>query len=166
MTKIETERLVLKKLNTAGKEQLVSLLGNLKISRTLSNVPYPYTSNDADKWLEVVGSQEFNLNTFLNEDLIGGVGLSLDEDDGLYELGYWLGADYWGRGYATESVRGLLDHAKLALQSQILKANVYKKNKASANILKKIGFKKVGEGKVFSLSRQENIASVHYEYRW
>ena len=166
MNKIETDRLVLKKLSTADTEQLVSLLGNLKVSRTLSNVPYPYTRNDADKWLSIVGSQKFNLNTFLNKHLIGGVGLTLDEGDGLYELGYWLGVDYWGRGYATESVKGLLDHAKLTLQSQTLKANIHAKNVASANVLTKIGFKRVGEGKVFSLSRQKNISSVHYEYQW
>ncbi len=111
MMKIETERLVLKKLVDTDRERLVSLIGDFMVSKTLSNVPYPYTLNDADEWLKIVDNEEFNLNIFLNDGLIGGVGLTLAEDD-FYELGYWLGVEYWGQGYATESVRGLLGYVK------------------------------------------------------
>ena len=54
MMRIETERLVLKKLVDADKERLVSLIVDFMVSKTLSNVPYPYTLNDADEWLKIV----------------------------------------------------------------------------------------------------------------
>ena len=98
--RIETERLVLKKLVDADKERLVSLIGDFRVSKTLSNVPYPYTLDDADEWLKIVDNEEFNLNIFLNDDLIGGVGLTPIEDD-FCELGYWLGVEYWGQGYLS-----------------------------------------------------------------
>ena len=110
MTKIKTERLVLKKLVQADKERLVSLIGDFRVSKPLSKVPYPYTLEDADEWLEKSHNQKFNLSIFLNHNLIGGIGLTPAEDD-FYELGYWLGVDYWGRGYATESVMELLNYA-------------------------------------------------------
>lgn len=164
MMRIETERLVLKKLVEADKERLVSLIGDFRVSKTLSNVPYPYTFDDADEWLKIVDNEEFNLNIFLNDDLIGGVGLTPTEDD-FYELGYWLGVEYWEQGYATESVRGLINYAKSNTPCEKFKANVYKENIASAKVLEKNGFKRVEDREVFSISRQENVPSVNYEYR-
>ena len=164
MIKIETERLVLKKLVDADKERLVSLIGDFMVSKTLSNVPYPYTLDDADEWLKIVDNEEFNLNIFLNDDLIGGVGLTPIEDD-FCELGYWLGVEYWGQGYATESVRGLLSYAATNTPCEKFKANVYKENIASAKVLEKNGFKRLEDREVFSISRQENVPSVNYEYR-
>ena len=163
MMKIETERLVLKKLVDADKERLVSLIGDFRVSKTLSNVPYPYTLDDADEWLKIVDNEEFNLNIFLNDDLIGGVGLTPTEDD-FFELGYWLGVEYWGQGYATESVRGLLNYAKTNTPCEKFKANVFKENVASAKVLEKNGFKRLEDREVFSISRQENVPSVNYEY--
>ena len=163
MTKIETERLVLKKIVDADKERLVSLIGDFQVSKTLSNVPYPYTLDDADEWLKIVDNEEFNLNIFLNDDLIGGIGLTPTEDD-FYELGYWLGVEYWGQGYATESVMELLNYAKSNTPCEKFKANVFKENVASAKVLEKNGFKRVEDREVFSISRQENVISVNYEY--
>jgi ribosomal-protein-alanine N-acetyltransferase len=156
MIEIKTERLVVKKIKNSDKERLVTLLGDFNVSKTLGTVAYPYTIIDAEKWLETTKNQEFNLNIFLNDSLIGGVGLRLDEDE-FYELGYWLGADYWGQGYGTEAVKGLLDCAISKLQSPKIKANVDKENTTSAKVLEKMGFRPVGEGEVFSLSRQKTI---------
>ena len=164
MMKIETERLVLKKLVEVDKERLVSLIGDFRVSKTLSNVPYPYTLDDADEWLKIVDNEEFNLNIFLNDDLIGGIGLTPAEDD-FYVLGYWLGVEYWGQGYATESVMELLNYAKSNTPCEKFKANVFKENVASAKVLEKNGFKRVEDREVFSISRQENVPSVNYEYR-
>ena len=164
MIKIETERLVLKKLVDADKERLVSLIGDFRVSKTLSKVPYPYTLDDADEWLKIVDNEEFNLNIFLNDDLIGGIGLTPTEDD-FYELGYWLGVEYWGQGYATESVIELLNYAKSNIPCEKFKANVFKENAASAKVLEKNGFKRVEDKEVFSISRRENVLSVNYEYR-
>ena len=63
----------------------------------LSNVPYPYTDEDAQYWIGIVHSSEFNLNIFHDGLLIGGIGLTPQGDDSC-ELGYWLGFEYWGKG--------------------------------------------------------------------
>ena len=41
--------------------------------------------------------------------LIGMSGLDPRTDGA--ELGYWLGVPFWGRGYATEAVRAVIDYA-------------------------------------------------------
>ena len=46
--------------------------------------------------------------------LIGGCGI--DRVKSVPEIGYWLGARYWGRGFATEAARAVIDHAFGELQ--------------------------------------------------
>ena len=41
---------------------------------------------------------------------------------------------------------------------------MYKENVASAKVLEKNGFKRGEDIEVFSMSRQENVPSVNYEY--
>src|SRR3546814_16145357 len=43
--------------------------------------------------------------------LIGGIGIDRREN-GEVELGYWVARSYWGRGYATEAGRHMLDLAR------------------------------------------------------
>ena len=51
---IKTERLTIKKIKKTDKKQLVNLIGDFRVSKTLSNVPYPYTHKDAEYWLNDV----------------------------------------------------------------------------------------------------------------
>lgn len=163
MIEIKTERLTLKKLGAADKERLIDLIGNPSVSETLLNVPYPYTDEDAEYWLNRVKTSELQLNIFLNNVLIGGIGLTPAEDDSC-ELAYWLGFDYWGHGYATEACFALLDYAKANTSHKKFRAHVYKGNTASSKVLEKVGFRQTGESEAFSLSKQENIPSLNYEY--
>jgi RimJ/RimL family protein N-acetyltransferase len=59
------------------------------------------------------------------------------------ELGYALGRAYWGRGYAPEAVRAMLDHARL-LGLRRLDAYSFVDNPASARVLEKAGFADLG----------------------
>ena len=95
MIEIETERLTLKRLEIADIGRLIALIGDLRVSETLSNVPHPYTYADAEYWLNCGNTSEFQLSIFRNSVLIGGIGLT-PEDDGYCEFGYWLGFEYWG----------------------------------------------------------------------
>lgn len=97
MTELKTARLLLKHLDDRDKFRLVELLSVYEVAQNLTRVPHPYTLSDAEEWLARVEENPFNLSIFLNDKLIGGVSLS-DRRDNSYELGYWVGADYWGRG--------------------------------------------------------------------
>ena len=44
--------------------------------------------------------------------MLGGSGFGGGRREAIAELGYGLGRAYWGRGYATEAVRAMLDHAR------------------------------------------------------
>jgi ribosomal-protein-alanine N-acetyltransferase len=59
------------------------------------------------------------------------------------ELGYVLGRAYWGRGYATEAVCAMLDHAR-TLGLRRLDAYSFIDNLASARVLEKATFVDLG----------------------
>ena len=80
-----------------------------------------------------------------------------DADTQSYELGYWLGASHWGHGYAYEAARALLDVAMTTYDARYIKASYIKGNDASAHVLEKLGFKKIGTEKAYCLPRKEMV---------
>lgn len=78
---------------------------------------------------------------------IGSVSLFPDRRrDGVFaaELGYWLGKDYWGRGYMTECGIAMCKAGFERLGFVLIGAQTSTVNKASQNVLKKIGFQYEG----------------------
>ena len=61
------------------------------------------------------------------------------------ELGYTLARGAWGRGYATELGRALVDHAFHALRVPRVVAQVEPANTASRHVLQKLGMTARGE---------------------
>ncbi len=158
---LNTERLTLKKVGKLDKNRFVDLMKDSTIARSLSNVPFPYTDKDADNWIERVKTEEFELNIFLANNLIGGVGLTL-EREGFYHLGYWLGVEYRGHGYATEAARELIDYFCRKMPTEKIRARAYKNNHESINVLQKIGFQPVGEREVYSKSRRQTVPCTEF----
>ena len=60
------------------------------------------------------------------------------------EIGYWLGARYWDRGFATEAVRAVIDYAFGELQHDTLYAGARVTNPASRRVLEKCAFQWTG----------------------
>ncbi|GIN39386.1 hypothetical protein J19TS1_23350 [Heyndrickxia oleronia] len=55
------------------------------------------------------------------------------------EIGYWISQEYWGRGFATEIARGLMEYGKNKLNIEKMIALIQKDNNASQKVAKKIG---------------------------
>jgi len=157
MIEIKTDRLILKKHKSKQDIlSIVSQIGDWEVVKWLAMVPYPYTYNDCESYLKESNNNELALNIFLDNQLIGGVGLHLHNDN-YYELGYWLGKDYWEKGYATESSKYLLEYALGKLDSPKIKSGYFIDNIPSGNVLKKLGFKEVGIEKRYSDSMKKEM---------
>jgi ribosomal-protein-alanine N-acetyltransferase len=106
--------------------------------------PYPYTSNDAKSWLDmVVGSKpETSLAISVAGEAVGGIGFTLQPDVGhrSAEIGYWLGETFWGRGITTDALRAVTDYAFAHFDICRLFAHVFEWNGASARVLEKAGY--------------------------
>jgi RimJ/RimL family protein N-acetyltransferase len=75
-------------------------------------------------------------------EIIGGIGVHPEGDH--YELGYWLTPRAWGRGYATEAGRQMVQIARYALGLKRLSAGHFVDNPASGRVLTKLGFTPTG----------------------
>ena len=160
---INTERLNLTKIEKKDLKVLVNHLNNWNVVQWLVNVPYPYTFNDAEKWLEKSSKGEFALNIFLKNNLIGGITIDKRTSDNNPVLGYWIGEEYWGKGYAIEACNSLISYFLSNHSGNKLYASHMLKNEKSKKILLKLGFQKVSEGKIFSLSQNTEVEDVIYK---
>ena len=122
-----------------------------------------YSSQLTSRWLRALGARigrdveastvlmipaltYVNDLAFLADDtLIGGCGFGAREGDAP-ELGYWLGAPYWGKGYATEAVRAVADYAFTEGGYEFINAGARVTNPASRRVLEKCGFQWTGVG--------------------
>jgi ribosomal-protein-alanine N-acetyltransferase len=72
--------------------------------------------------------------------VIGACDLSFIERN-VVDLGYMLGSDRWGRGYATEIALSLVDAAFFDLRAMRVISTVDVNNSASIRVLEKIGMR-------------------------
>lgn len=78
---------------------------------------------------------------------MGNLGLKpgADVDARTMELGYWLGREFWGKGYVSEAARGFSKWAFETFPHLLrLEASVHEGNVASTRVLVKVGFQPEG----------------------
>ena len=138
-----TKRLLLRPGFPEDAPALAAAMSDAAIARNLSVVPWPYTLRDAEAFLASPKDPVLpSLLIFERADaeprLIGSCGLSR-RPSGAVEIGYWIARPFWGRGFASESGRALIDIAR-ALRLRQLEASHFIDNPASARVLDKLGF--------------------------
>jgi RimJ/RimL family protein N-acetyltransferase len=74
-----------------------------------------------------------------NDEVVGDIVSWLD--DGRREVGYWIGRDHWGKGFATAALRLLLDE----IVERPVTAHVALDNIGSQRVVEHCGFIRVGE---------------------
>src|SRR5206468_11543199 len=76
--------------------------------------------------------------------LIGAVSLSRDGLFNRAELGYWIGVDFWNRGYCTEAVKTLLEYGFKVLNYHKISARYFAGNYPSGRVMEKAGMVREG----------------------
>jgi RimJ/RimL family protein N-acetyltransferase len=144
---------------------LARAIGHAAVVNRLARAPWPYALGDAEAFLSLPrGAAEPRFVIIAREDphrLVGGIGLHR-ADDGDHELGYWLAPDAWGRGYATEAGRAVLDIARQALPITRIVAYHHADNPASGRVLHKLGFRETGRSQRFSLARGATVEATDF----
>ena len=66
-----------------------------------------------------------------------------DNEKDVYELGFHLLKEHWGKGYATEAAGAVIGYAFDELKAANLIADHHPKNEASGKVLAKLGFHRI-----------------------
>ncbi len=166
---LETNRLRLRRPMVRDIARIVQYADNPKIEEMTLNMPYPYREKDAITWLETVnrGFDEqkhyiFAICKLPSDELMGGIGLKINQRFNRGELGFWLGEPFWNNGYITEAVQPILDFGFTALELNKVIAFHMDKNPASGRVMTKNGMIKEGELAEHIRKGKEYIDVVQY----
>jgi len=114
--------------------------------------PDPYTLSHSEAWIALniakANQEHFAIcEKSTPEVVIGGIGLKPGTDVSLHtvEIGFWVGAKFWGKGYATEILEGFTRWAFLynetgGKKTTRLWGGVFSGNGASMRCFEKCGY--------------------------
>ena len=144
---LETERLVLRAPRLEDVKAVAMQANDRRIAENTARIPHPYRLTDADDFIATanLGTETVFLITLRNGAVIGACGFT-QVDRHPPEIGYWLGVKHWGKGYATEAVRAMIDHIFTDLGDEAIQAAARVTNPASRRVLEKCGFQWSGAG--------------------
>ena len=164
---IETRRLKLRALRMSDASRIAQLCGDPAVATMILRAPLPYLEVAAEGFIMTLSARKPLGHDFVfaadlaGEGLIGMIGAHR-RDDEAFEIGYWYGRPYWGRGFASEALGGFLAEAR-ALGD--LHAGHFTDNPASGRVLEKSGFAYTGEVKpMFSLARGQSAPVKRMRY--
>jgi RimJ/RimL family protein N-acetyltransferase len=151
---IETKNLQIREFSLEDTQRVAELLNNINVTKWLLVFPNPFNISDAEKSINymIMRAKEcprtgYNMAIELKSNglLIGNVSLvKIDYNHKVGSVMYWLGEDYWNKGYGSEALKALLDFGFKELKLRRISAEVYPGNEGSSKLLEKFGFKKEG----------------------
>ncbi|PWN63737.1 N-acetyltransferase [Chryseobacterium viscerum] len=153
--KIETQRLILRKLEEADVERIFLLDSNPEVMKYLGK---PVTTKEESKEMIQMIQKQYEENgvgrlAVIEKEsglLIGWCGLKLltkpiNGYKNVLELGYRFIPEFWGKGYATETTERTLEYGFIELNANVIYAYADSGNTGSRYILGKLGFENMGE---------------------
>ncbi|MBS3081542.1 GNAT family N-acetyltransferase [Candidatus Pacearchaeota archaeon] len=140
---IQGESFLIRAWSIDDTESLCENANNINVAKNLIDLfPHPYAMEDARFWIKYVKDNENGL--FWAIDVSGkaiGTMSFFDEDkDRNYEVGYWIGERYWGRGITTNALRLALGYVENLEDAQKITSRVFRNNLSSVRVLEKNGF--------------------------
>ena len=142
---LDTERLLLRPFEEKDAEAFFACCQNPNLGNNAGWPPHRTLEESRHILHSTFINQEGIWAMILKEtqQLIGSVGIIPDpkrENPQVRMLGYWLNENYWGKGYMTEAVQGVLKYGFEKLKLSLITATCYPHNKRSQKVLKKNGF--------------------------
>jgi len=156
--RLETRRLWLRWPRQIDAQAVAHLAGEKDVAHMTASIPHPYSLQDADSFILAArrtNMEGSGLTLAISPKgkpgkLIGIVGFGSAQDDKRIreraELGFWLGRQFWGQGFMTEAVQGMLDAFFTITPGDDVVASVRVINPSSRGVLEKCGFTYLGSG--------------------
>jgi [ribosomal protein S5]-alanine N-acetyltransferase len=132
--------------------ELQRLAGAREIADTTLSIPHPYDLDHALAW---IGNQRrefvrgraanFAIRLLSQSRLIGSAGLrDIDHEHHQAELGFWIGREWWGQGYAREAAAAVIRFGFDSLGLNRIYAHHMARNPAAGRVLVHSGMQREG----------------------
>lgn len=125
----------------ANDKVLKNLSGNMKAKKITIEQEKDYIKNTISNY-KPRNPKVYHLAITINNKIIGSIGAHKINYKTLEaEIGYWIGENYWGKGYATKAIKQISKRLFNKFNLKKIKASPFSSNKASQKALEKAGFK-------------------------
>jgi RimJ/RimL family protein N-acetyltransferase len=141
---IATSRLVLRRFRAADQASLSAYRNDPEIARFQDWNPATTAEDLATGSPDEPGWFQYAIEHVAERRLIGDLGVRTHDNRMQADIGFTLAGPDQGRGYATEAVRGLLDHLFRVRGLHKVSAECDARNHASARLLRRVGFTQEG----------------------
>ncbi|MBI2559124.1 GNAT family N-acetyltransferase [Candidatus Woesearchaeota archaeon] len=147
MAVIKSKKFVIRPYKKGDEILLQRNINDKAVCKYTLRIPYPYTIKEAKDWISRCikskngkNKKEIHFAIDVNGEVIGGMGFIKIEKHKA-EIGYWLGKKYWNRGIMTEAVKLMVNFGFKKLKLVRIYAQIFSKNRRSARVLEKNGFR-------------------------
>ncbi len=136
----------LKKWSFGDRKHLITICNAVDRTYLSNQLPFPYTDEAADWWLDMVSKHDGVDGIFRSITVNGQITgtISVEQKKDVFckdaEIGYFLCTDYWSRGIATEAVRQICEIAFINLDIIRITGTIFEPNQASRKVLEKNHF--------------------------
>ena len=151
--RLETKRLWLRWPRATDSGAVAAFAGLTEVARMTANIPHPYPPREADRFILMARAENAAgaalhlavVQKIASRPVIGLVSAVMTET-GEAEIGYALSPQAWGKGFATEAVKTVVDAVFSLTDTPCIRANSRLGNFASRRVLEKTGFTYVDTG--------------------
>jgi 8-oxo-dGTP diphosphatase len=144
--RIETPRLILRAVTLADAPWIERYVSDWEVARHTARIPHPYPAGgavDFIRGLDPGDGPTFAIERREDREPVGLIGIEL-KASGEAETGFWVGKPFWGKGYASEALKAVVEHAFLKLGLASLIALAVPENRASIRVQEKAGLSFTG----------------------
>jgi len=147
--KLETERLALRPININDKVEIFAYRSDQKTNKYQSWIPK--TIGDVETFIKKNAEQINEPETWFqfliieknSQKVVGDLGVHFwDKENKQVEIGCTLNKNYQKKGYATESVRKVVDYLFTELNKHRIITSIDPNNESSIRLVERIGFRK------------------------
>lgn len=158
---IETERLILRRLNVNDGKRILEIFSDEEIMKYYGKYPI-HELSEALSLIDKLNSNfdegrgiRWAIELKNNQELIGTCGLhSWNKVNARIEVGYELHKNYWGNGFVREAVQEVTNYAFESLDIHRIEALTYPENISSIKSLEALGFAYEGELRGYAYFRE------------
>jgi RimJ/RimL family protein N-acetyltransferase len=158
MIQLETNRLILRMWREDDFEAYARICADPEVMRYLNKDGKPLTRSETWRQLAFLvghwhlrGYGHWAVEEKASGNLAGRIGFLNPEGWPDFEIGWTLGRQYWGKGYAIEGARRALEYAFTELKREHVISLIRPANQGSINVAERLGEKHEGKTEVDGL---------------